>query len=337
MAVDLKPRPWMRVALLLAGAYNIAWGAAAVLFPLQMLALLGLNPLPNYPQFWQCIGMIVGVYGIGYLIAAREPFRHWPIILVGLLGKGLGPIGFGVSFVSGQLPLSMAWTIVTNDLIWWVPFGMILWSVARYHQSVGSAYQASEADAPLLEILSNRGEKLDELAALRPQLVVFLRHAGCTFCREALADLADQREEIEAGGCGIVLVHMGDNERDEFLFDAYGLADIPRFADPECRLYRLFGLDMGRFSELLGPMVWLRGFTASLINGHGFGRLRGNGFQMPGVYLYHHGQISGGFQHSRSSDRPNYAALARQFSAPGPAIVACQTAQMEPTEALRHQ
>ena len=29
--------------------------------------------------------MIVGVYGIGYIIAAGNPYKHWPIIFVGLL------------------------------------------------------------------------------------------------------------------------------------------------------------------------------------------------------------------------------------------------------------
>ena len=79
---------------------------------------------------------------------------------------------------------------------------------------------------------------------------------------------------------------------------------------------------MGGFAELLGPMVWFRGFMAALINGHGFGPLRGNGFQMPGVYLYHCGQILGGFQHIRASDRPDYAALANAFSQPEQVAVA---------------
>ena len=173
-----------------------------------------------------------------------------------------------------------------------------------------------------MDLRSNRGEKLDELADPRPQLVVFLRHAGCTFCREALADIAEQREQIESRGCGIVLVHMGKNDRDEVFFASYGLDDLPRFSDPECRLYRQFGLDLGGFAELLGPMTWIRGFMAALINGHGFGMLRGNGFQMPGVYLYHCGQILGGFQHARASDRPDYAALANAFSQPEQVAVA---------------
>ena len=70
--------------------------------------------------------MIVGVYGIGYLIAASDPIRHWPIVLVGFLGKVLGPIGFAEALWSERLPLAFGFNIVTNDLIWWVPFFLIL-------------------------------------------------------------------------------------------------------------------------------------------------------------------------------------------------------------------
>ncbi|MGK0187145.1 MAG: hypothetical protein ACI9R3_002931 [Verrucomicrobiales bacterium] len=75
---------WMRNALLAAGVYNILWGAFAVLAPNVMFDLLGMAR-PTYPQFWQCIGMIVGVYGLGYGIAAFDPVRHWPIVLVTFL------------------------------------------------------------------------------------------------------------------------------------------------------------------------------------------------------------------------------------------------------------
>ena len=71
---------WMRNVLLAAGVYNILWGAFAVLVPNLMFDLLGMER-PTYPQFWQCIGMIVGVYGLGYAIAAFDPVRHWPLNL----------------------------------------------------------------------------------------------------------------------------------------------------------------------------------------------------------------------------------------------------------------
>jgi hypothetical protein len=70
--------------------------------------------------------MIVGVYGIGYAIAASNPLRHWPIVLLGLLGKIFGPIGFVWAASHGELPWIAGLTILTNDVIWWLPFALIL-------------------------------------------------------------------------------------------------------------------------------------------------------------------------------------------------------------------
>lgn len=121
------PRPWMRIVLYLAAVYNLVWGTLVILFPAAPFRWAGMEE-PNYPELWQCIGMIVGVYGIGYGIAALDPARHWPIVLVGLLGKIFGPVGFLQAALSGRLPWIAGWTIVFNDLIWWVPFaGILIW------------------------------------------------------------------------------------------------------------------------------------------------------------------------------------------------------------------
>lgn len=116
---------WMRAVLLVAAAYNVLWGGLVILFPFAVFDVLGMER-PNYPQIWQCVGMIVGVYGVGYAAAALDPLRHWPVVLVGLLGKIFGPIGFLSAMVGGTLPLSFGLTILTNDLIWWLPFALIL-------------------------------------------------------------------------------------------------------------------------------------------------------------------------------------------------------------------
>lgn len=116
---------WMGLTLRIAGIYNIAFGAWAVLFPLSIFGVLGMEA-PLYPFLWQCIGMIVGVYGLGYLAAANDPFRHWPIIMVGMLGKIFGPIGFLQTAIAGDIPWSFGYLIITNDLVWWIPFGLIL-------------------------------------------------------------------------------------------------------------------------------------------------------------------------------------------------------------------
>jgi small multidrug resistance pump len=120
----------MTAALRLAAAYNIAWGAWVILLPTSFWTLVQM-PAPEYLFLWQCIGMIVGVYGVGYWIAAGDPLRHWPIVLVGLLGKVLGPLGFLDAAIRGTVPWRFGATILTNDLIWWAPFGLILWAAYR--------------------------------------------------------------------------------------------------------------------------------------------------------------------------------------------------------------
>ncbi|MFO1022775.1 MAG: hypothetical protein U0903_19085 [Planctomycetales bacterium] len=121
---------WIRFSLFCAGIYNLLWGTAVIFFPLTPFEWLGL-PVPNYPELWQCLGMVIGVYGIGYLIASRDHVRHWPIVLVGLLGKVFGPIGFLIAACRGSLPWLMGGMCVTNDLIWWLPFSMALWDAWR--------------------------------------------------------------------------------------------------------------------------------------------------------------------------------------------------------------
>jgi hypothetical protein len=111
--------------LLAAAAYNIAWGAFVVLFPLAPFRWAGMEA-PNYPEIWQCLGMVVGVYGLLYAVAATDPLRHWPIVAVGLLGKLLGPAGFLLAVARDTLPWVAGLTLLTNDLLWWVPFGLIL-------------------------------------------------------------------------------------------------------------------------------------------------------------------------------------------------------------------
>jgi small multidrug resistance pump len=108
-----------------AAIYNLIWGGFIIFFPNALFDFAGL-PRMNYPGVWQCVGMIVGVYGIGYWVAASDPIRHWPIVLVGFIGKILGPIGFIQSLYLGVFNLKFGLTIITNDLIWWIPFFLIL-------------------------------------------------------------------------------------------------------------------------------------------------------------------------------------------------------------------
>lgn len=129
--MNAAPFPrWMRHVLIAAAVYNLAWGVLVIVAGGEMFRWAGIEPI-NYPAIWQCLGMVVGVYGVGYGIAAVDPLRHWPIVLVGLLGKVFGPIGFVHGAATGALPWAFGITLLTNDLIWWLPFGLILLHVYR--------------------------------------------------------------------------------------------------------------------------------------------------------------------------------------------------------------
>ena len=109
--------------------YNLVWGAANVFFPLLVFDLLA-KPHPHYTAVWQVVGMFVLAYAPAYWWAARFPDRHRQIVLVGLAGKILGPIGFVRALANGSLPALFGWTILTNDLIWWPVFAPYLRDVA---------------------------------------------------------------------------------------------------------------------------------------------------------------------------------------------------------------
>ncbi|MFN9300700.1 MAG: SelL-related redox protein [Acidobacteriota bacterium] len=302
----------MKLVLAAAGFYNLVWGALVIFAPNLFFDLAGM-PLPNDPELWQCIGMIVGVYGVGYWIASGDPFRHWPIVLVGLMGKVFGPIGMAKALWMGRFKPAFAWTILTNDLIWWVPFGLILWHAARENNEKQRVY-SPEIQSWAMRAKSQFGISILEHSKLRPVLLVFLRHIGCTFCREALADLSSRRADIEATGTQIVLVHMGREESAEEILGRHQLADVPRVWDPKLSLYRAFGLEKGDLSQLLGPKVWLRGFRAGFLGKHGIGSAEGDVTQMPGVFLVFHGEILKSYRHQSAADRPDYVALVRELN-----------------------
>lgn len=285
-----------------AAVYNVAWGAAVVLFPKQLFRLAGMEA-PNYPEFIQCLGMIVGVYGIAYAIAATNPIRHWAIVLTGLAGKILGPIGFLNAASRGRLPWHLGWTILTNDVIWWIPFTVMLAGAYRAYVCRQRAL-SPEVVRFALRTRTSHGNTLDRMSRQGPVLLVFLRHLGCTFCREALDDLARQKRAIEQTGTSIVLVHMAEEQTGAKCLSEFGLCGLAHISDPAQQLYRGFGLKRGTLSQLFGPRVVLRGL--GLLPKYGVGRTLGDKFQMPGVFLLCHGEVVRSYRHKSVADRPAY-------------------------------
>jgi hypothetical protein len=148
------------------------------------------------------------------------------------------------------------------------------------------------------------------LAATAPALVVLLRSFGCTFCREAMADVGAAQASIRATGAAIAFVHGATPDEARPWFTKYGLQDVLAISDPELAHYRAFGLGRTEATALIDPAVWTRGAVCAL--SHGFGpqsyqMMR----QLPGVFVVQGNEILAEFRHRSPADRPDYVALVR--------------------------
>jgi hypothetical protein len=145
----------------------------------------------------------------------------------------------------------------------------------------------------------------------RPALVVLLRSFGCTFCREAMADVAAARDAIRDAGAEVAFVHGGTVAEAAPWFEKFGLGDVMTISDPGLAHYRAFGLGRTRIGALVDPKVWTRGAVCAV--SHGFGAqapamLR----QLPGVFLVQGERVIASYRHRSPADRPDYLSLVRR-------------------------
>lgn len=310
MGVTRIPQ-WLRQVLVLAGAWHIALGVTFIVAPFAFYDLSRL-PRPNYPQLWQGVGILLSSMGIGYAIAARNPLRYWPVVLIGWIPKLLVPLGFLWYIARREIPVAFGSLVFIHDVVWLAPFSMLLWLAVR-DKAAGeyprSVFRGTMRDA-MSNAITDSGVSLLELSESAPRLVVFLRHGGCIFCRETLGDLHKLRSAIEATGVKLAVVHMGMPDEGEELLARYQLQGVDAVSDPLRELYQAFNLKQGTFAQLFGPREVARGFIATL-KGHVSGLFEGDALQLPGAFVVSRGQVLRSFRHRSAGDRPDYVALAR--------------------------
>ena len=117
---------WLPVSLMLSGIHSIIWGCFIVLLPAAAAEMYGLTETPHDLFLWQGTGLVLVLFGSGYTIAASNPYQHWVVVLIGLLAKVLGPIGILVAVLRGEISTDVLWLLPVNDVIWWVPFWVIV-------------------------------------------------------------------------------------------------------------------------------------------------------------------------------------------------------------------
>ena len=141
-------------------------------------------------------------------------------------------------------------------------------------------------------------------------MVVFVRHAGCTFCREAVHDVGEQAKSLHAAGVRPILVHLGQPSDSAGLLRWSPQSDVMTISDPDRRLFRAFELPMGSLWQLAGPYVFWRAIFGGTVFRYGFGKMIGHGMQLAGVFLVDQGRIVAAYRHRSTADRPDYAQIA---------------------------
>jgi hypothetical protein len=171
--------------------------------------------------------------------------------------------------------------------------------------------EATELAAVLRGYRTETGRTVLELVDESPVLLIFLRHFGCSFCRQTLDDVSQIRDLMKARGIRPVFVHLGSPERAKPYFDYYHLSDVERVSDPGASLYARPIFALGRkhpFLNLLVPAVW-KGWLQGALRKHGIGLIQEDGAQMPGIFFLRDRSIVRAFRYRTIADQPDYKKL----------------------------
>ena len=174
-----------------------------------------------------------------------------------------------------------------------------------------SASSQDDVGQTLATIHTESGTSLLALVEASPVLLVFLRHFGCSFCRQAISDVSELKPELDKRGVRPVFVHLGTPERAKPFFDYYGIGDVERVSDPEAQVYQLplFALPrMHPALTLFQASVW-KGWLNGALFKHGIGAIKEDGHQMQGIFFLKGPRIVRQFRYKTIADEPNYLKL----------------------------
>lgn len=275
---------WPQIVLMLAGLYNLLFGLWAIFFPSHYLNFTGIST--EAEPLWQCIGMIVGLYGLGYFIASTNIIRYWPLVLIGFLGKIFGPLGFLWHIFNGALATSGLILIVFNDLIWLIPFAMILikaFHLSWQHENNIFYKDKREKINEVYDIIeSNSNEKL---------ILIYIRHMGCSFSKLLINGLNKDFKSTNLNDYKLCLVTMSTKEKVDIFFDDELRSKVNIISDPSQCLYQFFNIKRGNLLSVINLVVIKESFKIIGNPSCAPGYIDGDGFQLSGLILIENGEI----------------------------------------------
>jgi hypothetical protein len=146
----------------------------------------------------------------------------------------------------------------------------------------------------------------------RVTLLVFLRHFGCAFCRETVADL---REAARTPGYPAVLFFYQGSPTEGRAFLRRAWPEVRAVADPELACYEAFGVDRGSLLQMFGPRVFAAGVRARR-RGFENGERSGDIYRMPGAFLVRGDRVLWQHRYRHAGDHPDFTNVAALAGAP---------------------
>ncbi len=148
--------------------------------------------------------------------------------------------------------------------------------------------------------------------SLRDQLgsdatvLVFLRHFGCTFCRETIADLRAASESVS--DFPPVLFFFQGSPREGRAFLRHYWRDARAVADEPLAFYEAFDVSRGSFMQMMGPGV-IRSKRRANRKGHFNGERNGDLWRMPGLLIVRENQVLWRHDFQHAADHPDFERL----------------------------
>ncbi len=118
-------KPWMRRLLYFVGCYNLLAGLTMLVFYHECFKFIGV-PKPHLMLPVQLVGMLVGLFGVGYIMVARNPVENRNLLVLGFWSKALGS-SLGVGYVMlGKLPPVFLVILFFADIMYLPPFWVVM-------------------------------------------------------------------------------------------------------------------------------------------------------------------------------------------------------------------
>lgn len=163
---------------------------------------------------------------------------------------------------------------------------------------------AAVLDAPVAGVNLMPGTLRDQLGDATT-LLVFLRHFGCVFCRETIAEL---RRASEASDFPPLLFFFQGTPTEGRALLRRDWPTVRAVADAGLRFYEGFGVERMGWLDLLRPGLWAAERRARA-KGLAQGERSGDIWRLPGVFLVRGDRILWAHEFRHAGDLPDFAAV----------------------------